>query len=150
MAKRVRPFSRLPALSWLPGQRPAQEAACPAVGNRVMSQPSSATITSAVRRATPGIVSSRASCAAWCLLWVPDGSALKNAGDGRDVGATIIQRYTDGALHGAAPLGRHDRCLPLWCRGGGDQRRPDSLYQRAYVAQHECRRLPFPGISSVS
>jgi hypothetical protein len=33
-AKRVRPLRRLPALSWLPGQRPAHEAACPAVGKR--------------------------------------------------------------------------------------------------------------------
>jgi hypothetical protein len=54
LAKRVRPLRRLPALSWLPGQRPAQDAAWPAVGKRVMSQPSSATIVSAVRRATPG------------------------------------------------------------------------------------------------
>src|SRR5438876_5888793 len=36
----------------------------PAVGNRVMSQPSSAAITSAVRRATPGMVSSWVSASA--------------------------------------------------------------------------------------
>jgi transposase InsO family protein len=30
LAKRVRPRSRLPALSWVPGQRPAQDAAWPA------------------------------------------------------------------------------------------------------------------------
>jgi hypothetical protein len=34
LAKRVRPLRRLPALSWLPGQRPAQDAAWPAVGKR--------------------------------------------------------------------------------------------------------------------
>src|SRR5262245_15885746 len=34
LAKRVRPLRRLPALSWLPGQRPTQEAAWPAVGKR--------------------------------------------------------------------------------------------------------------------
>jgi hypothetical protein len=33
-----------------------------------------------------------------CLLWVPEGSALKNAGNGHDIGATIINRYTDGVL----------------------------------------------------
>src|SRR5262245_21660078 len=54
----------LAGASLLPGQRPAHEAAWPAVGKRVMSQPSSAAITSAVRRATPGIVSSPASAAA--------------------------------------------------------------------------------------
>src|SRR3954470_13092877 len=35
------------------GQRPAQLARCPAVGNTLMSMPISATMTSAVRRATP-------------------------------------------------------------------------------------------------
>jgi hypothetical protein len=54
LAQRVRPLRRLPALSLLPGQRPAQEAGWPAAGNRLMSSPSSATIVSAVRRATPG------------------------------------------------------------------------------------------------
>jgi hypothetical protein len=53
-----------------PGQRPAQEAGWPAVGNRLMSQPSSPAITSAVRRATPEIVSSRASCAACAAVSV--------------------------------------------------------------------------------
>ena len=38
----------------LPGQRPAQEARCPAVGNRVMSTPISAMIVSAARLPDPG------------------------------------------------------------------------------------------------
>ena len=36
---------------WTPGHRPTQDAAWPAVGKRVMSQPSPAAITPAVRRA---------------------------------------------------------------------------------------------------
>src|SRR3954453_9471714 len=53
---RVRPERRLPADWSLPGQRPAQLARCPAVGNTLMSVPISATMTSAVRWATPVIV----------------------------------------------------------------------------------------------
>ena len=48
-----------PADSLLPGQVPAQEARWPAVGNRLMSAPVSATITSAVRVSMPGIVQIR-------------------------------------------------------------------------------------------
>jgi len=34
-----------------------------------------------------------------CLIQVPDGSALKRAGDGaHDIGATIVRRYHDGKL----------------------------------------------------
>jgi hypothetical protein len=34
-----------------------------------------------------------------CLLWIPEGSALKNAGkEGHDIGATIVNRYNDGVL----------------------------------------------------
>lgn len=33
-----------------------------------------------------------------CLLWVPDGSVLKNAANGRDIGATIVNRYIDGVV----------------------------------------------------
>src|SRR5947208_1234425 len=36
------PLSRLPALCWLLGHRPAQEARCPALGKRLMSGPISA------------------------------------------------------------------------------------------------------------
>lgn len=39
---RVLPERRLPALSWLPGQRPAQEAKCRCEGKRLMSVPISA------------------------------------------------------------------------------------------------------------
>lgn len=46
----------LPADSLFPGVVPAQEARCLAVGNRLMSAPVSATITSAVRVLMPGIV----------------------------------------------------------------------------------------------
>ena len=53
---RVRPERRLPADWSLPGQRPAQDARCPAVGKTHMSVPISAIITSAVRVATPVIV----------------------------------------------------------------------------------------------
>jgi hypothetical protein len=49
----VRPLRRLPADLSLPGQPPAQLARCRAVGNTLMSIPISATMTSAVRRATP-------------------------------------------------------------------------------------------------
>jgi hypothetical protein len=55
---RVRPERRLPADSSLPGQSPAQDAKCPAVGNTDMSAPTSAITTSAVRRCTPGTVQS--------------------------------------------------------------------------------------------
>ena len=55
----VRPVRRLPALWLLPGHTPAQLARWPAVGNCAMSAPISATITSAARRPTPGIVTSR-------------------------------------------------------------------------------------------
>src|SRR3954468_5487351 len=51
---RVRPERCLPAERSLPGHCPAQEARCRAEGNTVMSGPISATITSAVRRWTPG------------------------------------------------------------------------------------------------
>ena len=47
----------LSALRLLPGLTPAQEARCPGVANLSMSVPISATIVSAVRRPTPGIVS---------------------------------------------------------------------------------------------
>jgi hypothetical protein len=33
-----------------------------------------------------------------CLIRVPDGSALKRAGNGRDIGATVVHRYRDGKL----------------------------------------------------
>jgi hypothetical protein len=39
-----------------------------------------------------------------CLLWVPDGSNMKKAGSGGDVGATILYRYERGELTG----------IPLW------------------------------------
>jgi len=58
---RVLPDLRFPALSLLPGQMPVQEAAWAAVGKRLMSSPSSARICSALRRATPVMVSSRSS-----------------------------------------------------------------------------------------
>lgn len=54
---------RFPALSWLPGQRRAQDAICPAVGNGDMSSPVSARIASADRRPTPGMLSRRSSAA---------------------------------------------------------------------------------------
>jgi hypothetical protein len=54
---RVLPLWRLPALSLLPGQRPAQEATCLALGKRVRSEPISATSASATERPTPGIAS---------------------------------------------------------------------------------------------
>ena len=47
---------RLPALSSLRGQSPAQDTRWPAVGKRVMSMPISATITRATMSLTPGIV----------------------------------------------------------------------------------------------
>src|SRR4051812_22677600 len=52
----VRPLLRLPALSLLPGHKPAHEASCCCVANRPMSVPTSATTTSATRRLIPGIV----------------------------------------------------------------------------------------------
>ena len=61
---RRRPERCLPADWSLPGQRPAQEARCPALGKTLMSVPISATIASAVRSATPVIVA--ASVAAAC------------------------------------------------------------------------------------
>src|SRR5829696_4142893 len=60
----VRPVRRLPALSWLPLARPAHDDRWPAVGNRPMSRPISATTTSATRESTPGIVTKRASVVA--------------------------------------------------------------------------------------
>ena len=50
---------RLPALSSLRGQRPAQEIRWPAVGKRLMSVPISETMTCAVRSLTPGMVRNR-------------------------------------------------------------------------------------------
>ena len=50
--------------SLLPGQTPAQDARCAAVGNRAISTPISAMIVSATRWLTPGMVSSR-SATAW-------------------------------------------------------------------------------------
>src|ERR671912_1773315 len=49
---RVRVESRLPALSCWRGQRPAHDTRCPAVGNRLMSNPISATMTRATVRPT--------------------------------------------------------------------------------------------------
>jgi hypothetical protein len=56
---RAFPERRFPADSWLPGHMPAQDARCAAMGNRLMSTPISAMITSAVRLPTPGIVVNR-------------------------------------------------------------------------------------------
>jgi hypothetical protein len=50
------PERRLPPVRLLPGQRPAQEARWPAVGNTVMSVPISAMIVSAARLPTPVMV----------------------------------------------------------------------------------------------
>ena len=50
---RVRPLSRLPALSLLLGQRPAHEAKWDAEGKRLMSVPISASTSSATLRPTP-------------------------------------------------------------------------------------------------
>ena len=46
---RILPDLCFPALSWLPGQRAAQLARWPALGNALMSTPISAMMTSAVR-----------------------------------------------------------------------------------------------------
>src|SRR5687768_10240715 len=53
-----RPERRLPPVRLLPGQRPAHDARCPAVGNTAMSTPISAMIVSAARLPTPVMVSS--------------------------------------------------------------------------------------------
>ena len=50
---RVLPDLRLPADWWLPGQRPAHEARCPAVGNTDMSVPISARMFCAERVSIP-------------------------------------------------------------------------------------------------
>ena len=63
--RRVFPDLCFPALSLLPGQRPAQLARCPALGKTVMSTPISAISTSATRGPTPGISSRRAWSAAY-------------------------------------------------------------------------------------
>src|SRR5450631_652486 len=54
----VRPEYRLPALMWLPGHIPAQLETWSEVGYCCMSVPSSATITPATTKLTPGMVSS--------------------------------------------------------------------------------------------
>ena len=54
---------RLPALSSLRGHSPAQETRWPAVGNRLMSRPISATMTRAASAPTPGIVVSSSTAA---------------------------------------------------------------------------------------
>ena len=61
---RMRPDLCLPALSFWPGHKPAQLAKCWAVGNWRMSTPISAMRTSAVRWATPGMLSRRCCSAA--------------------------------------------------------------------------------------
>jgi len=33
-----------------------------------------------------------------CMLWVPDGSNMKGAGAGGDIGANVLRRYRDGVL----------------------------------------------------
>ena len=53
---RMRVDRRLPALSSFLGQSPAQEIRWPSVGNRPMSTPISAAMTSALSWLTPGIV----------------------------------------------------------------------------------------------
>jgi hypothetical protein len=69
---RVRPERCLPADSLFPGHTPAQEARCAAVGNWPMSGPISATMTSAARRSTPGMVSNNATCSAYGAIscWI--------------------------------------------------------------------------------
>ena len=52
------------ALCLLPGQTPAQGARCPAVGKAATAPPTSAAMTSAVRRPTPGMVSRAATVSA--------------------------------------------------------------------------------------
>ncbi len=52
----VRPVLRLPTDSLLPGQTPAHDASWPGVAKRDMSTPISAMTVSAVRLATPGMV----------------------------------------------------------------------------------------------
>ena len=53
-----------PADSLTPGANLAQEARCPAVGNRLISVPISAMMTAAAMRPMPGISSSRATASA--------------------------------------------------------------------------------------
>lgn len=64
MPSRVCPERRFPADSWSPGQSAAQLAACRGEGKRLMSGPSSARITCAVRGPTPVIVSRRTALSA--------------------------------------------------------------------------------------
>ncbi len=71
---RVFPDVCLPALSLLPGQIPAQLARCRSLGKQLISTPSSAMITSAVRVLIPGIVSS-------CVSGAANG-AFTNSSDG--------------------------------------------------------------------
>jgi hypothetical protein len=73
---RVRVLPCLPADSLLPGHSPAQDARCPAVGNRDMSTPISEMITWAVRSPTPGIVHN---AWIWGLKPIGGGSAQARA-----------------------------------------------------------------------
>ena len=63
-----------------------------------------ATPTSSMRSCGTGLGSGE------CLMWIPAGSPMKGAGtDGRDIGATIVNRYQNGTL----------TSTPLWNRDTG-------------------------------
>src|SRR6516164_8600858 len=57
---RSRDDLRLPALSFWPGDRPAQETRCPSLANRLISAPVSARIEVAAKLAMPGMASKSA------------------------------------------------------------------------------------------
>jgi hypothetical protein len=91
----------LPADWSLPGQRPAQDARCPAVGKMLMSSPISATMTSAVRRATPVRLAARATP-------VAKGAQL------------FLDRFGGGDLGSQPALGKIGQDLRVG--GAGDER----------------------------
>lgn len=64
----ILPLYRFPALSLLPGHRPAHEHKCAADGKRLMSMPISARIVSALRRAIPGKASIAAMACSYCFM----------------------------------------------------------------------------------
>src|SRR5208283_3825487 len=79
---------RLPALSSFLGQSPAQEIRWPSVGNRPMSTPISAAMTSALSWLTPGIV-------------LEDSDRCAK---GLDVGVDLLVNLGDGGVDGVDVL----------------------------------------------
>jgi hypothetical protein len=78
-----------------------------------------------------------------CLLWIPAGSSMKGAGtDGRDIGATIVNRYQNGTLTSTPLWNRETGAFPCGAIVAGVNDGPiacSNLHGRLNVNTNGCR-----------